>query len=70
MTVFLFFFRFPGDWDYNCDSLCLFQKGWLITPLGAGAKKAKKPSYSLTYCLFVLASLGAEGLTAIFESGP
>ena len=44
--------------------------GWLGNePLGAGAKKARNQAILLLAVCLLLVSLGAEGLTAIFESG-
>jgi len=37
--------------------------------LGAGAKKARNQAILLLIVCLLLVSLGAEGLTAIFESG-
>ena len=44
--------------------------GWLGNePLGDGAKKARNQAALLLVVCLLLVSLGAEGLTAIFESG-
>lgn len=44
--------------------------GWLGNdPLGAGAKKARNQAIILLVVCLLLVSLGAEGLTAVFESG-
>ena len=44
--------------------------GWLGNePLGYGAKKARNQAVLLLAVCLLLVSLGAEGLTAIFESG-
>ena len=44
--------------------------GWLGNePLGDGAKKARNQAIFLLAVCLILVSLGAEGLTAIFESG-
>ena len=44
--------------------------GWLGNePLGYGAKKARNQAVLLLAVCLILVSLGAEGLTAIFESG-
>ena len=44
--------------------------GWLGNePLGDGAKKARNQAILLLIVCLILVSLGAEGLTAIFESG-
>ena len=44
--------------------------GWLGNePLGDGAKKARNQAIFLLAVCLLLVSLGAEGLTAIFESG-
>ena len=44
--------------------------GWLGNePLEAGAKKARNQAILLLAVCLLLVSLGAEGLTAIFESG-
>ncbi len=44
--------------------------GWLGNePLGDGAKKARNQAILLLVVCLLLVSLGAEGLTAIFESG-
>ena len=44
--------------------------GWLGNePLGDGAKKARNQAIILLVVCLLLVSLGAEGLTTIFESG-
>ena len=44
--------------------------GWLGNePLGDGAKKARHQAILLLVVCLLLVSLGAEGLTAMFESG-
>ena len=44
--------------------------GWLGNePLGDGAKKARNQAILLLAVCLILVSLGAEGLTAVFESG-
>ena len=44
--------------------------GWLGNePFGNGAKKARNQAIFLLVVCLLLVSLGAEGLTAIFESG-
>ena len=44
--------------------------GWLGNePFGNGAKKARNQAILLLIVCLLLISLGAEGLTAIFESG-
>ena len=44
--------------------------GWLGNePLGDGAKKARNQAILLLVVCLLLVTLGAEGLTAVFESG-
>ena len=51
-------------------TLYAYLAGWLGNePLGDGAKKAKNQAILLFVVCLLLVSLGAEGLTAIFESG-
>ena len=51
-------------------TLYAYLAGWLGNdPLGDGAKKARNQAILLLVVCLLLVSLGAEGLTAIFESG-
>jgi len=51
-------------------ALYAYLAGWLSNePLGDGAKKARNQAILLFAVCLILVSLGAEGLTAIFESG-
>ena len=51
-------------------TLYAYLAGWLGNePLGDGAKKARNQAILLFVVCLLLVSLGAEGLTAIFESG-
>ena len=51
-------------------TLYAYLAGWLGNePLGDGAKKARKQAILLFVVCLLLVSLGAEDLTAIFESG-
>ena len=51
-------------------TLYAYLAGWLGNePLGDGAKKARNQAIILFVVCLLLVSLGAEGLTAIFESG-
>lgn len=51
-------------------TLYAYLAGWLGNePLGDGAKKARNQAILLFAVCMILASLGTEGLTAIFESG-
>ena len=51
-------------------ALYAYLAGWLGNePLGDGAKKARNQAILLFVVCLLLVSLGAEGLTAIFESG-
>ena len=51
-------------------ALYAYLAGWLGNePLGEGAKKARNQAILLSVVCLILVSLGAEGLTAIFESG-
>ena len=51
-------------------TLYAYLAGWLGNePLGDGAKKARNQALLLLAVCLLLASLGTEGLTAIFESG-
>ena len=51
-------------------TLYAYLAGWLGNePLGDGAKKARNQAIILLVVCLLLVSLGAEGLTAIFESG-
>ena len=51
-------------------ALYAYLAGWLSKePLGDGAKKARNQAILLFAVCLILVSLGAEGLTAIFESG-
>ena len=51
-------------------TLYAYLVGWLGNePLGDGAKKARNQAIILLVVCLLLVSLGAEGLTAIFESG-
>ena len=51
-------------------TLYAYLAGWLGNELlGDGAKKARKQAILLLVVCLLLVSLGAEGLTAIFESG-
>ena len=50
-------------------TLYAYLAGWLGNePLGDGAKKARNQAILLLVVCLLLVSLGAEGLTAIFES--
>ena len=50
-------------------TLYAYLAGWLgDDPLGDGAKKARNQAILLLAVCLLLVSLGAEGLTAIFES--
>ena len=50
--------------------LYAYLAGWLgKEPLGDGAKKARNQAIMLLVICLLLVSLGADGLTAIFESG-
>ena len=50
--------------------LYAYLAGWLgRNPLGEGAKKARNQAIILLVVCLLLVSLGAEGLTTIFESG-
>jgi len=51
-------------------TLYAYLAGWLGNePLGDGAKKARNQAILLVVVCLILVTLGAEGLTAIFESG-
>ena len=51
-------------------TLYAYLAGWLGNePLGDGAKKARNQAIILLVVCLLLVSLGADGLTAIFESG-
>ena len=51
-------------------TLYAYLAGWLGNePLGDGAKKARNQAIILFAVCLLLVSLGAEGLTAIFEAG-
>lgn len=51
-------------------TLYAYLAGWLGNePLGDGAKKARNQAILLLSVCLILVSLGAEGLTAIYESG-
>ena len=51
-------------------TLYAYLAGWLGNePLGDGAKKAGNQAILLLAVCLILVSLGAEGLTAVFESG-
>lgn len=51
-------------------TLYAYLAGWLGNePLGDGAKKARNQAIILLVVCLLLMSLGAEGLTVIFESG-
>ena len=51
-------------------TLYAYLAGWFGNePLGDGAKKARNQAIILLVVCLLLVSLGAEGLTAIFESG-
>ena len=51
-------------------ALYAYLAGWLGNePLGDGAKKSRNQAIILLVACLLLVSLGAEGLTAIFESG-
>ena len=51
-------------------TLYAYLAGWLGNePLGDGAKKARNQAIMLLVICLLLVSLGAEGLTAIFEAG-
>ena len=51
-------------------ALYAYLAGWLSNePLGDGAKKARNQAILLFAVCLILVSLGAEGLTAIFEAG-
>ena len=51
-------------------TLYAYLAGWLGNePLGDGAKKARNQAILLLAVCLLLVSLGADGLTAIFESG-
>ena len=51
-------------------ALYAYLAGWFGNePLGDGAKKARNQAIILLVVCLLLVSLGAEGLTAIFESG-
>ena len=51
-------------------ALYAYLAGWLGNePLGDGAKKARNQAILLFVVCLLLVSLGADGLTAIFESG-
>ena len=51
-------------------TLYAYLAGWLgKEPLGDGAKKARNQAIMLLVICLLLVSLGAEGLTAIFEAG-
>ena len=51
-------------------ALYAYLAGWLgRDPLGEGAKKARNQAIILLVVCLLLVSLGAEGLTAIYESG-
>ena len=51
-------------------TLYAYLAGWLGNePLGDGAKKARNQAILLLAVCLILVSLGADGLTAIFESG-
>ncbi len=56
---------FDGDWDYNRITLCLSSRlAW--HDLELERRKSKKPSYSLTYCLFAPVSLRSWGIDSYF----
>ena len=51
-------------------TLYAYLAGWFGNePLGDGAKKARNQAIILLVVCLLLVSLGAEGLTAIFEAG-
>ena len=51
-------------------TLYAYLAGWLGNePLGDGAKKARNQAILLLAVCLILVSLGAEDLTAVFESG-
>ena len=51
-------------------TLYAYLAGWLGNePLGDGAKKARNQAVLLLVVCLLLVTLGADGLTAIFESG-
>ena len=51
-------------------TLYAYLAGWLGNePLGDGAKKARNQAIIFLVVCLLLVSLGAEGLTAIYESG-
>ena len=51
-------------------TLYAYLAGWLGNePLGDGAKKARNQAILLLVVCLLLVTLGAEGLTAVFESG-
>ena len=68
VTVFLFLSS-TEIWIITV-TLYAYLAGWLGNePLGDGAKKARNQAILLVVVCLLLVTLGAEGLTAIFESG-
>lgn len=67
VTVFLFL----SSTEIGIITVALYAylAGWLgKEPLGDGAKKARNQAILLSVVCLLLVSLGAEGLTAIFEA--
>ena len=68
--VTLFLFLSSTEMGIITVTLYAYLAGWLgDEPLGDGAKKARNQAILLLAVCLILASLGTEGLTAIFESG-
>ena len=68
--VTLFLFLSSTEIGIITVALYAYLAGWLgKEPLGDGAKKARNQAILLFVVCLLLVSLGAEGLTAIFESG-
>ena len=68
MTVFLFLSS--TEIGIITVTVYAYLAGWLGNEhLGDGAKKARNQAILLLAVCLILVSLGAEGLTAVFESG-
>ena len=68
--VTLFLFLSSTEIGIITVTLYAYLAGWLGNePLGDGAKKARNQAVLLLVVCLLLVSHGAEGLTAVFESG-
>ena len=68
--VTLFLFLSSTEFGILTVALYAYLAGWISKePLGASETKARNQAIILLVVCLLLVSLGAEGLTAIFESG-